>query len=47
MARTRDETIRRARLGDIRRLLHYRYGPTLPDDDAVALVDRIRGCFGS
>jgi hypothetical protein len=34
MARSRDEIMRRLRLGDIRKLLHYRYGPTLPDDDA-------------
>ena len=34
MARSRDETMRPLRLGDIRRLLYYRYGPTLPDDDA-------------
>jgi hypothetical protein len=28
------ETLRRLRLGDIRRLLRSRYGHTLPDDDA-------------
>src|SRR5262245_18361310 len=30
----RGELIRRQRLGDIRRLLLYRYGPNLPNDDA-------------
>src|SRR5689334_16486941 len=29
-----DETIRRLRLGDIRKLLRWRCGPELPDDDA-------------
>jgi hypothetical protein len=29
-----DETIRRLRLGDIRKLLRRRCGPELPDDDA-------------
>jgi hypothetical protein len=28
------ETMRRLRLGDVKRYLRYRYGPTLPDDDA-------------
>ena len=28
------EVLRRLRLGDLRRLLRHRYGPTLPDDDA-------------
>jgi hypothetical protein len=30
----KDETIRRLRLGDIRKLLRWRCGPELPDDDA-------------
>jgi hypothetical protein len=34
MARTPRETIRRVRLGNLKRLLRYRYGHTLPDDDA-------------
>jgi hypothetical protein len=34
MGRPRAETIRRQRLGDLRRLLLHRYGPVLPDDDA-------------
>ena len=28
------EVMRRLRLGDLKRLLRHRYGPTLPDDDA-------------
>jgi hypothetical protein len=32
--RDKSETLRRLRLGDLRRLLHSRYGPVLPDDDA-------------
>ena len=32
--RTRDETIRRLRLGNIKTLLRWRCGPELPDDDA-------------
>jgi hypothetical protein len=31
---TDPEVLRRLRLGDLRRLLRHRYGPTLPDDDA-------------
>jgi hypothetical protein len=30
---TKPEMLRRIRLGDIKRLLLHRYGPTLPDDD--------------
>jgi hypothetical protein len=38
------ETIRRLRLGDLRRFLRHRYGHTLPDDDAGrADHRRIRG----
>ena len=29
-----NENVRRRRLGDLRRLFRYRYGPVLPDDDA-------------
>jgi len=32
--RSKQEALRRLLIGDIRRLLHQRYGPTLPDDDA-------------
>jgi hypothetical protein len=28
------ETFRRIRLGELRRVSHWRYGPVLPDDDA-------------
>lgn|SRR5262249_44651245 len=31
---TRDEGIRRCRLGDLRKLFRHRYGMTMPDDDA-------------
>jgi len=34
MSRPREETIRRLRLGDLQKVLRWRYGPTLPDDDA-------------
>ncbi len=33
-AYTKQERVRRVRLGDLRRLFRDRYGPTLPDDDA-------------
>jgi len=33
LVKTKGETIRRLRLEDMRRLLRWRYGPTLPDDD--------------
>jgi hypothetical protein len=31
---TKDEGLRRVRLGELRRLLRHRYGAVLPDDDA-------------
>jgi hypothetical protein len=34
MKRSKSETIRRVRLGDLRRYIRDRYGPVLPDDDA-------------
>lgn len=34
MSKDNTEIIRRLRLGDLRKLVRYRYGPTLPDDDA-------------
>jgi hypothetical protein len=34
MSRPIDETLRRLRFGDLRKLLRSRYGHTLPDDDA-------------
>ena len=34
MPRRSLETVRRQRLGDLRRLFRHRYGPVLPDDDA-------------
>ena len=34
MTRSRSEVLRRLRLGDLRKLIRHRYGPTLPDDDA-------------
>lgn len=34
LAVSKQEAIRRLRLGDIKKLLRSRYGPTLPDDDA-------------
>lgn len=34
MSRAKNEIMRRLRLGDLRKLLRSRYGPTLPPDDA-------------
>jgi hypothetical protein len=34
MSGPKEETIRRLRLGDLQKVLRWRYGPTLPDDDA-------------
>ena len=34
MSKAKYETMRRLRLGDLRRLLNRRYGPSLPNDDA-------------
>lgn len=34
MSKTKAETMRRLRLGDLRKLMRFRYGHTLPDDDA-------------
>ena len=32
--RAKSETMRRLRLGDVQKVLRWRYGPELPDDDA-------------
>jgi hypothetical protein len=34
VSKPKSETLRRLRVGDLRRVLRHRYGPTLPDDDA-------------
>ena len=45
LAASKQEAIRRIRLGDIKKLLRSRYGPTLPDDDAgLADLELILDC---